>query len=126
MKASRKRQRGLALSGLILLGIVVVLVAIAGIRILPSIIEYYTIVEDATAVARDPASKTATVADIRKAFDRHAEIDDVSSIRGRDLDVSKEGNEIVLSFAYTKKIPLTARVSLLIDFEGSTAGSAKQ
>ena len=125
MKASRGRQRGLALSGVILLGIIIVLVAIAGIRILPSVIEYYTIVEDATAVARDPASKTATVSDIRKAFDRHADIDDVSSIRGRDLDISKEGNQIVLSFAYTKKIPLTARVSLLIDFEGSTAGSAK-
>lgn len=125
MKASLKRQQGVTLTGVIVIGMLIVLVAVAGMRILPDVIEYYSILKDAKAVVQDPASRGATVSDIRRAFDRRAQIDDITSIKGLDLDISKEGNEIVIAFAYVKKIPLAAKVSLVIDFEGSTAGSAK-
>ena len=126
MKAPRQRQQGVTLTGVIFVGMILVLLAIAGMKILPDVIEYYSILKDAKAVVQDPSSRGATVSDIRKSFDKRAQIDDISSIKGPDLDISKEGNEIVIAFAYTKKIPLVARVSLVIDFEGSTAGSAKQ
>lgn len=119
-----RRQRGLTLGGLTLLGIIVVLVAIFTIKVVPSIIEYYTIMEDAKAVAEDPANRNASNLRIRQSFDRHAEIDSVTSIGGRDLVIRRDGNRIVLSFDYTKKIPITANVSLLIDFEGNTANGA--
>jgi hypothetical protein len=67
----------------------------------------------------------ASVSDIRNSFTRHAMIDQISSITAQDLDISKEGNEIVLAFAYTKKIPLAGNVSLLIEFEGTTAANAQ-
>lgn len=125
MKAPLKRQQGVSLTGVILSGLLIVLVAIGGMRVLPDVIEYYTILKDAKAVVQDPASRGATVSDIIRAFDRRAQMDEITSIKGQDLDISKEGSDIVIAFAYTKKIPLAARVSLVIDFEGSTAGSAK-
>ena len=56
-----------------------------------------------------------------EAYARQAEIDHTSDIKPEDLEISKEGNQIVISFAYDKRIPLFGPVSLLIDFEGSTA-----
>ncbi|MGH6623297.1 MAG: DUF4845 domain-containing protein, partial [Burkholderiaceae bacterium] len=61
-----------------------------------------------------------TVRDIQAAFDRHATIDDITSIRSTDLDITKEGDQVVISYAYQKKIPVVDNVSLVIDFAGTT------
>ena len=61
-----------------------------------------------------------TVADVRKAFDRRAAVDDITALRPEDLEITKEGNEIVISFAYEKRIPLFYNISVLIDFAGSS------
>ncbi len=44
----------------------------------------------------------------------------MKSITGQDLEVTKEGGELVISFAYTKKVPLFKNVSLVFDFEGAS------
>ncbi len=60
------------------------------------------------------------VREIQAAFDRHATIDDITSISSRDLDITKEGDRIVVSYAYAKKVPITDNVALVIDFSGTT------
>ena len=42
----------------------------------------------------------------------------MTSVTGRDLEVSKEDDKIVIKFAYDKEIPLIEPVYLLIKFEG--------
>jgi len=116
-----KKQRGLTLLSLLFFAVLIILVALLGIKVAPEVIEYYAIVKDAKATAMDPASRTASVAEIQRNFDKRKSIDNISAIAGADLDISKEGNEIVIAFAYTKRIPLFGPASLLIDFEGSTA-----
>ena len=37
------------------------------------------------------------------------------------LEITRNGEEVEVSFAYQKKIPLIAPVSLVFDFEGTTA-----
>jgi len=119
-----KHQRGVALSGLIFWGIVVALVAMLGMKVVPSVIEYYKTLKDAKAtIASLPPS--ATVADVRKTFDNYANIDSLD-LQASDLDISKDGGQIVISFAYDKKIPLFANVSLLIEYSGSTSGTNKE
>lgn len=114
-----KYQRGVALSGLIFWGIVLVLVLVLGMKVTPSVIEYFKILKDskATVAKMGPDS---TVADVRKTFDRFAEVDHME-FKGNQLDVSKDGGKIVIEFAYEKRIPLFGNVSLLIDYKGSTA-----
>jgi hypothetical protein len=57
---------------------------------------------------------------VRKAFDRRAAVDDITAISPADLEITKDGNEIVISFAYEKRIPLFYNISVLIDFAGSS------
>lgn len=114
-----KYQRGVALSGLIFWGIVLVLVLVLGMKVLPSAIEYLKILKDskATVAKMGPDS---TVADVRNTFNRFAEVDHMD-FKGNQLDVSKDGGKIVVEFSYEKRIPLFWNVSLLIDYKGSTA-----
>ncbi|EKE17334.1 MAG: transmembrane protein [uncultured bacterium] len=115
-----KYQRGVALSGLIFWGVLFFLVAVLGMKVVPTALEYYKIVKDTKAVAAQ-AAPDATVADIRNAFNKYADIDYLE-FKGDQLDISKENGKIVIEFAYEKRIPLFLNVSLLIDYRGSTAG----
>jgi hypothetical protein len=66
----------------------------------------------------------ATVPEVRQAFAKYAEVDHITEFSPQDLDISKEGNQIVISFDYEKKIPLGFNVSLLINYRGTTSGSS--
>ncbi len=111
-----RRQRGLSLIGLFLVGIIVVALLALGFKVVPAVVEYIAI-ERAVQKVRNEGS---TVREIQAAFDRHATIDDITSISSRDLDITKEGDRIVVSYAYAKRIPVTDNVSLVIDFSGTT------
>lgn len=105
----------------LLLGcVVLVFVALLAIKLAPSYIEYAQIKKTISVVVQSGAANTASVAEIRKAFDRNAQINDITAITSQDLDITKDGNDVVISFAYPKKVPLFSNVSLLIEFAGST------
>jgi hypothetical protein len=114
-----KYQRGVALSGLIFWGIVLVLVAVLGMKVAPTTIEYTKILKDAKATVAKSGPET-TVAEVRNIFDRFAEID-MLEFSSKELDISKDSGKVVIEFAYEKRIPLFWNVSLLIDYKGSTA-----
>jgi hypothetical protein len=111
-----ERQRGLSLIGLFLVGILVVGLIALGFKVVPAVVEYIAI-ERAVQKIKNEGS---TVRELQAAFDRHATIDDITSIRSTDLDITKEGDRIVISYAYAKKVPITDNVSLVIDFSGTT------
>ena len=115
------RQRGVSLSGLLVAAVLLALVALLGMKVVPEVIEYYQIVKSVKAIKNDPSAQN-TVADVRKAFDRHADINNIKAIVGQDLEVTKDGSEVVISFSYEKRIHLFGNVSLLLDFDGSSAG----
>jgi len=58
------------------------------------------------------------VAEVRAIFDRAAAIDDISSINGTDLKIAKEGDKVVVSFAYEKEIQLVDPAYLLLKYSG--------
>lgn len=119
----RARQGGLSLIGFIIVGAFVALVVVLGAKVVPAYIEYYTILRNVKQVAASGDLRGATVKDVRNAFDKRMVIDYAGEITGKDLDVTKENNEIVISFAYSKVIPMIGNASLLLEFEGSSRGS---
>jgi hypothetical protein len=115
-----RKQRGISMFGLLIVCIVIVLVAIGGLKIAPAYIEYFHIKKAVAGIMQSGDARRGTVADIRAAFERRRAIDDFDAVSGRDLEITKEGNEVVVTFAYPKKIPIFANVSVLIDFSGSS------
>jgi len=113
---TRRRQRGLSIIGLIFIGLIVVGLLAIGFKTVPAVIEYIAIERAIQKIKNEGR----TVPEIQAAFSRHATIDDITSINERDLDITKEGDQIVISYAYQKKIPIVENVSLVIDFSGTT------
>jgi hypothetical protein len=113
-------QRGVAITGLLLWGMAIALVALLGIKVAPEYLTYFKILKATKAVAVSSSGKT--VPEIRANFSKYLEIEHVSTITPADLDISKEGNDIVIGFSYEKRIPLVYNISLLIDFQGSSSG----
>ncbi len=114
-----RKQRGITLSGLMFWGFILAMMSLVVIKIAPSAIEFYKIRKDVKAVVQN-AGPNATVPDLRKAFAKYAEIDAITDVRPEDLDIAKEGNQIVISFSYEKKIGLFGPVSLLIEYQASS------
>jgi len=114
-----KYERGVSLSGLMVWGFVFALVAMLAMKVAPSAIEYYKILKDSKAVVGQ-APQGATVADVKKSFSKYAEIDHLDFTPDQ-LDISKESGQLVVSFAYEKRIHLFRNVSLVIEYQGSTA-----
>ena len=84
----------MSLIGLIFVGLIVVFLLIIGSKVVPAVVEYIAI-ERAVQKIKNEAT---TVRDIQTAFERHRTIDDITSITAADLDITKEGDKIVISF----------------------------
>ncbi len=109
-------QRGITLIGLLAWAVVVGFVGYLLVRIVPTVTEFYTIQRVVDRLAGDPAS---TVPAIRAAFEKQMQIDvTISSVSGKDLDITKENERVVVSFAYEKEIELFGPVFLLIKYAG--------
>lgn len=113
---ARTAQRGVTLIGLLFWAIIIACVALVGLKVLPTVNEYFTIQRAVNKVAKEGGS---TVQEIRAAFDRQKDIEySISSIGGKDLEITKENEKVVVKFAYDKEIELIEPVFLLIKYRG--------
>jgi hypothetical protein len=112
----RSRQRGLSLVGLIFVGLIVVILLMLGFRIVPAVTEYIAVDRAVNKIR----SEGATVPELRAAFSRYATIDDIKSITAKDLDITKDGDRVVISYGYDYTVPILDNVKLVINFSGST------
>ncbi len=114
--ASRSRQRGLSFIGVIFIGLICVAAFAIGGQSVPIFLEYQAINKAATKAAKEET----TVAGVRGNFDRAGAIDNISSVQGKDLEVTKRGDKTVVSFKYSREIPLAGPAYLVYRFEGQT------
>lgn len=112
----RSRQRGLSFIGLVFLAVIAVAVFAIGGQSVPVFLEYQAIRKAATKASRE----ASTVPEVRAAFDRAAAIDDISSISGKDLEVTKRNDKIVVTFAYSREIALVGPAYLVYRFREQT------
>ncbi|WP_439114421.1 DUF4845 domain-containing protein [Hydrogenophaga sp.] len=109
----KQQQRGLTFMGLLIVGILLALTGVIVAQVVPTYIEY-TAVQKAV----QKASAGTTVGEVRSIFDKAAQIDDINTIAGKDLDVGKEGDRVVVSFAYSREIHLAGPAYLTMKYEG--------
>lgn len=109
-------QKGMGVIGLLFTLGMIAIVALLVLRLTPVYIEYFTVKKALAAVAKSGA---ATPVEVKKAFEKQADVDNIDVIRASDIAIS--GN--TLSFAYDKQVHLFANISLLVEFEGSSTVS---
>ncbi|HEY1288188.1 MAG TPA: DUF4845 domain-containing protein [Burkholderiales bacterium] len=120
-KTARSSGRGLTLMGLIMVLFVVIVIALFGMKLIPSYIEYATAKKAIEAIARDRTA-AASPQEARRLFDNRALIDNITVIKGSDLEITKDGTGLAIGFSYRKEVPLLSNVGLYIDFAANSAG----
>lgn len=115
----RARQSGVTLVGLLFWAVLICTFALLLMKVAPAVSEYGTIQGMVNKAAAEGGS---TVPEIRAAYDRYVQIEyGVEAIRsGRDLDISKEDDRVVIRFAYDKEIELVDPVYLVLKFKGQS------
>lgn len=109
----KRQQQGLTFFGLIIVGALLAYFGVILAQVAPTYIEFIAVQK-----AVDKAAAGSTVAEVRSVFDKAASIDDIRTIAGKDLTVGKEGDRVVVSFAYVREIHLVGPAHLVMKYEG--------
>ena len=112
---SQASQRGLSFISLLVVMALIGVVFVIGAKVVPTVIEYQSILK-----ALDKAKTGNTVAEVRTIFDKATAVDYISSVSGKDLEVTKNGEKVVVSVAYNKEIELVGPAYLLIKYTGTS------
>lgn len=117
-KAMARRQRGITLFGLLFWAVIVGALAVLLMKLFPPVNEYWAIKKVVNAVASSGAS---SVPEVRASFDQRRSVEyGIDAITGKDLEVTKDNDKVVISFAYDKEIELFDPVYLVIKFKGQS------
>jgi hypothetical protein len=114
------QQRGITLLGLLFWAILAAFVALIAVRVLPTLNEFATIKRAVEKIAKE---NPGSVAGVRTAFEKQKDVEySIASISGKDLEVTKENDRLVIRFAYDKEIELFSPVFLVIKYRGESRG----
>jgi hypothetical protein len=116
-----KKHQGMSLTGLIVVAFLALMGVIIVAKLFPPYVQYFNIQKTFKNIANNPDSSNATPAEIQGAFWRYADVNYITAISGSDVKVTKIDTQVLLSASYTVKVPLVANISLLLDFNPSSA-----
>lgn len=111
------KSRGFSLGSMLVVTALVLAVALPALKSIPSMLEYFS-VKRATSYAKDRSSNRK---DVAANFDKQAQIDNISSIRGEDLDVNEDetGRIRSIGFEYRTEVKIYGPLSFLITYSGT-------
>ncbi len=120
------RQRGMTMIGIIIVVVVVGAWLYAGIRLVPKYLEYMRVASTLEKVRDEfDANPGSTEFMLRKAVERHFDIDMVEVITSDDIEINKDGGSFTMRAAYDDTVPLAGNVSFLVEFDKSVVVNAR-
>lgn len=119
MKAG-SAEHGFSLGSFLFVIIIVALLAVLGMKVVPTVVEYAAI-KKAIVTAKNAGT---TPREIQDSFEKQRTTAYIESVTGKDLEIVKTGEGYDVSVAYQKKIELVGPASLVLDYEATTAGGA--
>lgn len=113
--AGRTGQRGISFITVLFIVAVLAAAGLMAAKVAPSFLEYQAALK-AINKARDGGS----VQEVRNIFDRAAEVDNISSISGKDLEISKNGDQTQVSFSYEREFHMFGPAWLVMKYSGTS------
>ena len=119
-------QRGMTLIGILVLVVVIGSWVYAGIRVTPKYLEYMRIAATLEKVRDEfDANPGSTEFMLRKAIERHFDIEMVEVISANDIEITKDGGAFNMRAYYEDTVPLIANISFLLEFDKSVVVNAR-
>lgn len=115
-----RKQRGITLTSAITYMVVLAFIALFAAKLVPSYVEWLSVKKILAAMEAQGDTK-GTVRDIRNSFDKRNSIEDVKSVRGEDLEITKEGGDAIVTASWSVKVNMVYNFSACLDFVATTA-----
>ncbi|MBZ0106296.1 MAG: DUF4845 domain-containing protein [Sulfuricella denitrificans] len=119
----KKNQQGMTFWGVTFVGMAIVFGAILMMKLIPPYLEFWSVEKVIGVMAKDPALPGMTQQEVRTSFSRRSSIDNIKVIEGKDLEISKEHGQTVVSANYTVLVPIVGNLSAFLEFKSSTQDS---
>ena len=120
------RQRGMTFIGILVLVVVVGSWVYAGIRLTPKYLEYMRVAATLETVRDEYDSNPgSTEFMLRKAVERHFDIEMVEVITANDIEIKKDGGVFNMRANYEDTVPLAGNVSFLLEFDKSVVVNSR-
>jgi hypothetical protein len=111
-------QRGMTFLGVLILMFGVGTFIYAGIRLTPAYLEYFAISKTFGALQVETAG-TMSPATLRLTLEKRFEIDDISSLDPKDIEIKRDGDVWLIHGTWDVKEPFMGNVSFLVHFDKS-------
>jgi hypothetical protein len=118
-----RKQQGMTLIGMLLTMVVVVFTAVVVMRIVPVVIQYYTIVSAIHSLDSTPASSLTgdpmlDVSELNTAITKRFDINGIEYLKPEELVIYPDGeHQFKVKLKYSVTRPLVYNMSLLFNFD---------
>ena len=109
-------QKGITLSGFLVWAVIGIILALLAFKISPPYFEYLSIQGQLKAIANDPEGRAGVRRVAEDLFDRRSAIENITSVRAKDMLIAREGDQVVLSFEYTVCVPIVLNIRACMDY----------
>lgn len=116
-----RKQKGVSVTGLLFWSVILVFVVLFGFKIGPAYFEYFSIRQQFRAIANDPTLRAGHRREIESAFYNRSVIENIKAVTPQDLEIAKDGDGVVISAAYSVRVPLFGNISACMDFSPTSA-----
>ena len=112
-----RHQQGMTFIGLLCILALVGTIGYAGLRLIPLYLNYMKVARSMDAAASDAKGENPDPASLRNSLERHWEIEDITGVDYKDVEVVKDERGVSLHIAYDDSSPYIANVSLAVHFD---------
>jgi Domain of unknown function (DUF4845) len=112
----RHRQRGITFIGLLFILALVGLPVFAVIKLVPVYLNYMAVSRTMESL-RTEFKGTPDLGGIRRSLDRHWNIDDVTTLQTKDIEITKDEGVVIVHAAYDDKVSYIGNISLVASFD---------
>ena len=114
---SRSRQQGMTLLGFLIVGAFVGLFILAGIKLVPVYMEYAKIQATLEKVRDEYAGEKPSIEQIRYAIERHFDIESVTSLTARDIQITRVEGGFEMRATYDGRTSYLGNLFLVAEFD---------
>jgi predicted transcriptional regulator len=112
MKVKHKsKQRGITFVGLLFVGGVLAVTGVVVAQVIPTLVELQAIHK-----AVNKSREGNSVQEVRMIFEKAAQIDDIKAITAKDLEITKNGDKVVIHVEYEREIHLAGPAWLTMKY----------
>ena len=114
------KQQGMSMLTFFALAVLAAFLLLTFIKLVPPYVEYISVNSSLKRLANNPATISLPDSLIQNEFNKHAEINDITSVRGEEMEIEEVAGVLVLRISYQKVVPIWGSLNFLFDFKASS------